>query len=209
MENIANKAIVLKLNANWTPVGYGIVADAIVDLVAGDSVKALDIQYDVNEHGEPDFSSPIAQIPMSWDDWVKLPIRPWDLTIRSSKLTVRVPTIVIAKNYHKVPTKRWKGRASKDAIFMRDGGIDQYTGKPLDKKDATMDHVIPKSRGGSNDWTNLVLTSREINTKKGNSLNSEIGLRLLRQPVAPKPVPITELLREVRHPDWSLFIKQN
>jgi 5-methylcytosine-specific restriction endonuclease McrA len=208
MENIANKAIVLKLNSSWTPVGYGIVADAIVDLVAGESVKALDIQYETDAYGNPDFTNPIGQVPTAWADWIKLPIRPWDLAIHSTKLSIRVPTIVIANNYHKVPMKRWKGRASKDAIFVRDGGIDQYTGKPLDRKVATMDHVIPKSRGGSNDWTNLVLTSRDINTKKGNALNSEIGLKLIRQPLAPKPIPVTELLKEIRHPDWQLFIQQ-
>ncbi len=208
MKDISSKACVLKLNSVWQPIGYGIVADAIVDLVAGESVKALDIQYFTDEDGTVDFSKTIGMTPMDWNDWIGLPIRPWDLVIHSAKLTVRVPTILIAKNFHRMPMKMWKGKASNDAIFKRDGGKCQYTNKPLDRKDATMDHVLPKSRGGSDDWTNLVLTSKEINSKKGNSLNSEVGLKLIRQPTAPKPVPISELIKEIRHQDWNLFINK-
>ncbi len=209
MNNIANKAIVLKLNSNWQTVGYGTVADAIVDLVGGESVKALDIQYPLDENGDVDRSVPPSMIPVDWDVWVKLPIRPWDDVIHSSKLSVRVPTVVIANNFHKMPMKTWRGKPSREAIFIRDGGKCQYTGKVLDKKNATVDHVLPKSRGGTNDWTNLALTSKELNSKKGNSLNVEMGLRLIKQPTAPRPIPHSQLIKEIRHPDWGLFIGQD
>lgn len=206
MSNIADKAIVLKLNSRWEVVGYGIVADAIVDLVGGESLSALDIEYPLDENGNPNFNESPSMVPVNWEQWLTLPIRPWDLVIHSSKLSIRVPTVVIAKNYHKMPLKMWKGKPSKDAIYTRDGGIDQYTGKPLDKKFATIDHILPKSRGGSDDWTNLALTSKEINSAKGNRLNSEIGLKLLKQPMTPKPVPVSSLIKEIRHQDWNLFI---
>lgn len=206
MSDISQKACVLKLNSVWQPVGYGIVADAIIDLVAGESIKALDIQYVTDEDGNADFSQPPGMVPLNWEQWIQLPIRPWDLVIHSSKLTVRVPTVVIARNFHKMPMKSWKGKPSKESIYMRDGGKCQYTGKSLEKKNATIDHVLPKSRGGSDDWTNLALTSKEVNSKKGNALNSEIGLKLIRAPAVPKPVPVSQLIREIRHQDWNLFI---
>lgn len=206
MTNIANKAIVLKLNRNWDPIGYGIVADAIVDLVAGESITALDIQYVVDENGNPNFDVAPYPVPVTWEEWIKLPVRSWDLAIHSCKLTIRVPTVVVAKNYSKMPVKMWKGKPSKDAIFTRDGGRCQYTGKQLDKKVSTIDHVIPKSKGGSNDWTNLVLTSKELNSKKGNSFNEDIGLKLITKPTAPKPVPVSRLIKEINHPDWKIFI---
>lgn len=206
--SITNKAIVLKLNSNWQTIGYGIVADAIVDLVAGESIKALDIQYPLDENGNPDRSVSPSMVPVDWETWITLPIRPWDDVIHSTKLTIRVPTVVIAKNFHKMPMKTWKGKPSKEAIYVRDGGRCQYTGKLLDRKNATIDHILPKSRGGGDEWTNLALTSKEINSKKGNALNNEIGLRLIRQPITPKPVPISQLIKEVRHPDWSLFINE-
>lgn len=209
MSNIANKAICLKLNSAWQPVGYGIVADAIVDLVAGESVKALDIQYNTNENGDVDFSNAVSMTPLTWEDWVKLPIRPWDLVIHTVKTQYRVPTILIANNFHKMPMKYWRGKPSKEAIYIRDGGKCQYTGKLLDRKNATVDHVLPKSRGGSDDWKNLALTSKELNTKNGNSLNHEIGLRLLRVPSSPKPVPVSQLIVDIKHPDWNLFLHRN
>jgi len=207
MNDISNKACVLKLNSVWQIVGYGIIADAVVDLVAGESVKALDIQYDMDENGEPDFNKTTAMIPIDWENWIKLPIRSWDLVIHSSRLTIRVPTITIAKNFHRMPMKMWKGKPSKDAIYIRDSGRCQYTNKPLNKNIATVDHIIPKSKGGSDDWTNLALTSKELNSKKGNALNSEIGLKLIRTPTIPKPIPVSQLIKEIRHPDWKNFIQ--
>lgn len=206
MNDVSNKSCVLKLNSLWQPVGYGIVADALIDLVGGESVEALDIQYILNDDGTPDFNKQPVLNPVGWEDWMKLPIRPWDLVIHSTKLTVRVPTIVIAKNYRHMPMKMWRGKPSKEAIFIRDGGKCMYTGNKVDRKNASVDHITPKSRGGSDDWTNLALTSREINSRKGNLLNSEAGLKLLKQPTVPRPIPVSQLIREAKHVDWNLFI---
>lgn len=210
MNNITEKSIVLKLNRNWEKVGYGTVANAIVDLVAGESVEALDIQWVDNGFGQPDYDIQPLMVPVDWTTWITLPIRPWEVdnAVHSQKLVIRAPTVLIAKNYYKMPMKTWKGKPSKEAVFLRDGGRCQYTGKSLDRKNATIDHVLPKSRGGVDDWTNVALTSKELNSKKGNALNSEIGLRLLKQPLRPKPIPVSELIKEVRHPDWKLFIEK-
>jgi hypothetical protein len=205
MNNITERAIVLKLNRDWKKVGYGTVADAIVDLVAGESVQALDIQWVDDGTGVPDTTIYPLMVPVDWATWLTLPVRPWDYVIRSQKLAIRAPTVLIAKNYYEMPMKTWKGKPSKESVFLRDGGKCQYTGKSLDRKNATIDHVLPKSRGGSDDWTNVALTSKELNSKKGNALNSEIGLRLIKQPLRPKAVPVCELIKEARHPDWELF----
>ena len=119
---------------------------------------------------------------------------------------MRVPTVLIAKNFNKMPVKKFKGKPSKDAIWHRDGGIDQYTGKLLKREDATIDHVLPQSKGGKDTWENLVTTHRDINSEKGNSLNDEAGLKLIRVPKAPLPVPLSMLIREVRHRDWAPFL---
>jgi 5-methylcytosine-specific restriction endonuclease McrA len=206
MNDIANKSCVLKLNALWQPVGYGIVADALIDLVGGESVQALDIQYILNDDGTPNFSEQPTLNPVGWDEWKTLPVRHWDLVIHSTKLTIRVPTIVVSLNYSRMPMKEWRGKPSKEAIFIRDGGKCQYTGKKLERKEMSVDHVLPRSRGGNDDWTNLVATSKEINSRKGNSLNSEIGLSLLKQPTIPRPIPVSQLIREVKHKDWELFL---
>jgi 5-methylcytosine-specific restriction endonuclease McrA len=210
-ESIINKAICLNLNANWQPVGFKTVKDAIIDLCGRDnngrpSSLALDIDYELYDNGEPIMDQAKSMNPVSWDEWMSLPIRKWDLTVSSVNRVYRVPTVIIATNFKKMPVKYFKGKPSKDAIYNRDKGICQYSGKKLDRHNATVDHVIPRSRGGADSWENFVLCSKDINSKKGNKLNSEIGLNLLKEPSAPQPIPVYALIREARHPDWKQFL---
>ena len=153
MNTVANKLICLNLNAQWQPVGFKTVKDAIIALCASDAdgkdnSLALDIDYNVLDNGEPDLSEPKAMTPVSWADWLSLPIRSWDLTISSPSMTIRVPTVIISANFSKMPVKHFKGKPSKDAIYNRDKGTCQYTGKKIDRNHATVDHVVPRSRGG-------------------------------------------------------------
>ncbi len=211
MSTIANKLICLNLNANWQPVGFKTVKDAIIDLCGSEvdgkpTSLALDIDYELDSNGEPNVSEPKSMNPVSWSEWVKLPIRSWDLVIHSAHMSVRVPTVIIATNFNKMPVKTFRGKPSKDAIYTRDAGICQYTGKKVDRNSATVDHIVPRSKGGEDTWTNLVLCSREVNSKKGNRMNNEAGLKLIKQPTVPNAVPISALIREAKHKDWEHFL---
>jgi len=211
MNNVANKLICLNLNANWQPVGFKTVKDAIVDLCGSDtngkpSSLALDIDYEIDENGEPILTEAKSMNPVSWSDWMNLPVRNWDLSINTPTRMIRVPTVIIATNFNKMPVKSFKGKPSKDAIYNRDGGICQYTGKKVDRHTATVDHVVPRSKGGEDSWTNLVLCSKDVNAKKGNRMNSEVGLKLLKQPVTPQPVPMYALITDAKHIDWNHFL---
>lgn len=208
MKGIENKLLVLKLNKNWQVVGQGLVCDSLVDLAAGINSYALDIDYERDDEGKPLFGQTKICRPVTWDEWITLPIREWDFSIRSVHLEVRVPTVLIAKNYKGMPEVKFGKNPSLDQIRIRDGDTCQYTGKKLSRDEMSIDHVIPKSRGGKNTWENLALSQKEINRRKGNKLNSEIGLKLIRQPVTPKPIPRWMLIREARHPDWQLFLQQ-
>lgn len=215
MSNIISKLIVLKLNRAWQPVGYSTVGRAIVDLAAGLSARALDFDYEkdadgnyiLDEYGEP-VGNPITMNPVDWEEWQKLPIRPFDEVVHygNGEKIMRVPTVLIAINFNKMPVKTFRGKPSKEAIWIRDGGVDQYTGKKLRREDATIDHVIPQSRGGRDEWNNLVSTHKKINSEKGNKLNGEAGLKLIREPIAPKPVPLSAMIRDVKHPTWRPFL---
>lgn len=106
-----------------------------------------------------------------------------------------------------MPKKRFADIPSKNAIRLRDGNIDQYTGKLISNpKDMTIDHVIPKYKGGSHSWDNLVLTTTSTNNKKGNKLNHEAGLNLIRQPKKPNDIEIWETIKKLQHPDWKIFL---
>jgi 5-methylcytosine-specific restriction endonuclease McrA len=207
MTDIANKLVVLKLNKNWMPCGMSIVSKALVDLCAGEACMAIDIDYARDNENNPIFNNPINMRPVNWDEWITLPVREWDLKINSPSITIRVPTVIIAKNYSKMPIFNFRGKPNKRQIFKRDNGVDQYTGKKLKDDDATIDHVIPKSKGGHSTWNNLVLTHKHLNWKKGNRLNEEVGLHLIKIPKAPAPVPAYALIKEARHIDWKHFLQ--
>lgn len=205
ISDIANKSICLKLNKKWEAVGIGPVSKTICDLMSG-VVLAMDIVYTMNKDGSPNFDSHEYLEPVEWDKWITLPVRPWDISIRSIHLHIRVPTVVITKNYAKVHEKKFKGKPSREGLAIRDNLIDAYTGEELDFHASTIDHVLPLSRGGTDTYDNTVLTTKEINNRKGNRLNSEVGLKLLINPHMPKPVPVSHTIRRVRNRDWAAFL---
>ena len=211
MNTVANKLICLNLNANWQPVGFKTVKDAIVDLCGAESngkpsTMALDIEYELDDNGQPIFDEAKSMNPVSWEEWMTLPIRPWDLAINSPTRSIRVPTVIIATNFNKMPIKTFKGKPSKDGIWNRDQGICQYTGKKLTKDQSTIDHVIPRSKGGQDTWTNMVVCDKTLNSKKGNKLNSELGLKLRKEPIEPSPTPMSALIKEAKHHTWKHFL---
>lgn len=211
MSNILDQPIVLALNSAWLPIGVRSVREAILAMTAcGPSsdraAVALDIQYKQNEDGSLDFGEVVSMIPTDWDEWCKLPVRSHDASVNSARLNLRAPTVVIAKNYHKMPRKSF--RPSKKTIYERDKGICQYTGQQLSYGKSTLDHVLAKSKGGKDTFENLVLCAPEVNHAKGNKSNKEAGLKLLRKPVAPLPVPAMALITQARHIDWSWFVNK-
>ena len=107
-------------------------------------------------------------------------------------------------NFARVPKKRPKLRAK--TIRERDGNRCQYTGELLKPEEGSLDHVVPRSRGGKDAWENLVWSSKDVNTRKGNRLPHEAGLKLLNVPRAPKELPASALIRNAHSiPEWKLF----
>lgn len=203
MKGIENQELVLVLNANWQPIGKKTVKDAIVSLCSG-AVDALDIEYEQDEFGQPDFTRTTLMKPVSWEEWFKISPKEWHLSINTAHRKIRVPTVIIASGYSKMPKK--SPSLSRNNVCDAYGWICAYSGKKLTKSTATLDHIIPKSKGGKNSWENIVPADKEINNKKGNRFNHEIGLKLLRQPIAPNPVPAWAFIKEAKHHDWSHFL---
>ena len=143
--------------------------------------------------------------PVTWEEWIRLPIRDQDEAVRTVRGPIRVPTVIVAVNYAKVPKKRPKLCAR--TVRERDGNRCQYTGALLRPEEGSLDHVVPRSRGGPDTWENLVWAAKGVNHRKGNRLPHEAGLRLLSVPRAPKEMPVTALIRNVPgiH-DWKLFL---
>jgi 5-methylcytosine-specific restriction endonuclease McrA len=145
--------------------------------------------------------------PVKWAEWITLPIRASDHAVRTVHGAIRVPTVIVAMNYARVPKKRPKLSAKN--IRERDGNRCQYTGILLHPDEGNLDHVVPRSRGGADSWENLVWSSKLINTRKGNRLPHEAGLKLLNVPRAPKELPVSALLRNAHGiAEWKLFLNE-
>ena len=193
MSDILNKSIVLVLNKNWQAINIRTPQEAFCQM-ATNVATGLEIQ------GE-DFIRPVT-----WDEWVTLPIREGDNLVRTARGPIRVPTVIVALNYTKVPKKRPK--LSTRNIRERDGNRCQYTGRVLHPDEGSLDHVVPRSRGGKNTWENLVWSSKDVNSRKGNRLPQEAGLTLLTVPRAPREMPVTAFIRNAHEiADWQLFVK--
>ncbi len=225
-DSILDKPIVLSLNRNWQPIGYKSVRQAISAMNSTENgedmaAKGMQIEYKEDPEGVWDFEAAEYLNPITWVDWVKLPVRPFDNFISCAGgydgngerilRKIRVPTVVIAVNCDKMPMK--EKRLSNSAIHERDELVCQYSGKKLTRATATVDHVIPRDvwkregREGSPDqWTNLVTCEAKLNHRKGNRLNEQMGMKLIREPKAPLPMPVSALINEIRHQDWKWFI---
>jgi 5-methylcytosine-specific restriction endonuclease McrA len=98
--------------------------------------------------------------------------------INARRLDVDEPVIVQLLANVRVP--RMILRPTRANILLRDEETCQYCGKR--SRDLTLDHVVPRSRGGQGTWENLVACCRACNGRKGNRLLKEVGMRLIHQP---------------------------
>jgi 5-methylcytosine-specific restriction endonuclease McrA len=197
MSNILTKAVVLVLNRNWQAIHIRTPQEAFC-MMATNVATALDIELG-------DAGRAQALRPVPWNVWITLPIRPQDNAVQTVRGPIRVPTVIVAVNFAKVPKKRPKLCAK--AIRERDGNRCQYTGQWLRPDEGSLDHVLPRSRGGADTWENLVWSSKDVNARKGNRLPHEAGLKLLAVPRAPKELPVTALIRNAHGvAEWKLFV---
>ncbi|WIG61882.1 MAG: HNH endonuclease family protein [Ktedonobacterales bacterium] len=98
--------------------------------------------------------------------------------INARHLPADEPVIVQLLANVRVP--RMALRPTRANILLRDDDTCQYCGKH--ERDLTLDHIIPRSRGGQGTWENLVACCRACNGRKGNRYLKDVGMRLIRQP---------------------------
>src|SRR5690348_12312856 len=100
--------------------------------------------------------------------------------LHTTRITFRVPSVIRLLEYRRIPHQT---RAlSRKNILLRDRNSCQYCGVVLSAGELTLDHVIPRSRGGSSTWENLVACCHTCNRRKGNQLPAEAGMKLVREP---------------------------
>jgi 5-methylcytosine-specific restriction endonuclease McrA len=119
----------------------------------------------------------------------------------SERLTVRVPIVVRLTRYVRVPY-RAHVPLTRRAVFARDGGRCVYCSAPA----TSIDHVIPRSRGGAHTWDNVVSCCRRCNHAKADRGLMELGWRMPRQPRAPTGTAWRVLGTGRMHPGWRPYL---
>ncbi len=185
MNNVLNRSV-LVLNRLWQAVNSVTVQAAVSQMAAG-AATALDIRGD-------DWL-----VPVTWEEWIKLPPLNEDEVIHTQHLNIRQPTVLILSSYDKIPSRRPKFTLKN--IARRDGNRCQYSGKILTPDRMSMDHVLPLSRGGADAPENVVLADKEVNNRKGSKTPAEAGLPM------PKIRKLTVARIEPKHPHHELFLK--
>ena len=126
--------------------------------------------------------------------------------LHASRLCMRVPSVIRLLEYRRIPHQ---SRAlSRKNILLRDRSTCQYCGDVLPSSELTLDHVMPRSRGGQSTWENLVACCHACNARKGNSLVHEAGMKLLREPRAYNLHTGRHLMRLMGHSDekWRKYL---
>ena len=185
---------VLVLNSGWLPIGVKRLKEAISAVYENKDWQLVQIDYIDDE--------PLIQ-PVGWNDWMYLDVPEYCKGIHTIRGIIRQPTVIISKTYSKV--NFCKLRPNKRGIYDRDRGVCQYTGKKLTRSNCSIDHIVPKSRGGKDTWENMVLCDKEVNNKKGSKLPDEFYLQVIKEPKSPGPLPVVELIT-TKHRDWEYFI---
>ena len=113
--------------------------------------------------------------------------------LRSASDTFQWPHVIRLVHYVRVP-RAVKRKISRRALFARDGWRCQYCGST---GKLTLDHVVPRSRGGDSVWENVVTSCAPCNLKKGNRLPEECGMHPMHPPLEPHFVHLTWAVRRL------------
>lgn len=121
---------------------------------------------------------------------------------RSERRAMEVPSVVRLSHYVNVPRPRHRS-PNRRAVFVRDCDSCQYCGGRAE----TMDHVVPRSRGGMHTWDNVVAACRRCNSKKRDRLPSESGMLLRRRPERPSPSAWVEVAAGGVPEVWTPYLR--
>ena len=104
----------------------------------------------------------------------------WEL--HSATQSMSRPVVIRLVAYVRIPRDTHRRKITRRAVFARDNWTCQYCGS---RSNLTVDHVIPRSKGGDSSWTNIVASCAPCNRRKGDALPRQVGMQLRKQPRTP------------------------
>lgn len=129
-----------------------------------------------------------------------------DFDITSMRFTMKCPSVIRLLKY--VQKDQRRAKFSKFSVFCRDNFQCQYCGIQPGSMKLTMDHVLPKSRGGRTSWENIATACQPCNGRKDNRTPEEAGMHLKREPFKPEITPFQFRLTIPRTPEaWASYVE--
>jgi 5-methylcytosine-specific restriction endonuclease McrA len=125
----------------------------------------------------------------------------------AESIDIKVPAVVVLRR--KLGKVKSGVKFSKINVCLRDDFRCQYCGTKLSMSQLNKDHVLPRSKGGKTDWTNIAMACYPCNDRKANKLLSDSGMTLLKVPVKPQALPMNEPYIDIHKapPEWEPYIK--
>lgn len=132
-------------------------------------------------------------------------VEEYDHQIRSVSLVIRAPAVVRLLQF--VNSGRRSPPLSRANVMARDSFRCQYCNRELSVREATLDHVVPRSQGGKTTWENIVCACGSCNRRKGGRTPKEARMKLLTTPVRPDWLPVLSIRLNGKVPlSWKLFL---
>ncbi len=179
----------LVLNKSWCAITTTTVRHAL-ELLFKDAAQAV---------------RPETYEPLGFASWSAQPVSPQDPCVATVTLRIRAPEVILLTRYNGFPQLRVA--FSRKNLDRRDRHTCQYCGHRPGSPELSIDHVVPRSRGGRATWDNCVLACLACNRRKGDRLPEEAGMRLLRPPVRPGWTPVGDVPVDHQRPAWRQFLR--
>jgi 5-methylcytosine-specific restriction endonuclease McrA len=125
--------------------------------------------------------------------------------LRSEYRTFQMPLVIRLVYYVRIP-HRLAIPISRRALLLRDHYVCQYCGTTPPRKDLTVDHVLPKSKGGKTTWDNVVIACKPCNSRKGNRTPTEANMTLLNPPRKPKYLAMAYITSAEARMAWEKYM---
>jgi len=124
--------------------------------------------------------------------------------LHAETFTMPRPIVIRLTTYVRVPRDAHRRKITRRAVFARDSWTCQYCGGV--RGTLTLDHVIPRSRGGPSTWDNIVTCCAPCNRRKGDRLPKVAGMTLMSEPRPPSPHIFVHVASTTIHPAWEQYL---
>ncbi len=179
---------VLVLNRLYQPIHITSVRRAFALLYQG-MARAIDAEYRL----------------FDFESWAELSAELHRDSLGTVGRRIRIPRVIVLTAYEHLPKVRV--RFSRFNIYARDENTCQYCSRTLPRSELNLDHVVPRSRGGTTTWENVVCSCVPCNLRKGGRTPQEAGMKLMKMPTRPRWTPLLRApLRKATYREWLPFL---